>query len=133
VAAIIETKNGIILTKRKLNPKKDFLDLPGGFTDYNESLEVALKREVKEEINLEIYDLSYFGSYPNKYIYKNVTYFTIDSVFICKAKSLKDIRKSKEIDNILFCHPEKIPILKLGFKSTKKAILEYLDYLNNKK
>ena len=61
VAAIITVKQGIVLTVRNRAPKKGLLDLPGGFCNYGESLEDALVREVREELNLELSDLSYFG------------------------------------------------------------------------
>ncbi len=66
VAAIITVKQGIVLTVRNRAPKKGLLDLPGGFCNYGESLEDALVREVREELNLELSDLSYFGSFRKR-------------------------------------------------------------------
>src|SRR5512135_3908924 len=64
-AAIIETEKGVVVTVRAEEPKSGFYDLPGGFVNYGESIEQALVREVREELNLEIVDLRYFGSFPN--------------------------------------------------------------------
>ena len=77
-AAIIENNNKILLIRRNRKPKKGMLDLPGGFVDPNESAEIGLLRELKEELSLEVSEeeLSYFGSFPNKYEYKNTIYNT---------------------------------------------------------
>ena len=105
VAAIILVKGGIVLTVRKTAPKKGMLDLPGGFCNYGESLEDALAREVKEEINLDIADIAYFGSFPNTYRYKSVTYFTTDTVFTCTTPDFSAAASNDEIADIRVVKP----------------------------
>ncbi|HUI91206.1 MAG TPA: NUDIX domain-containing protein [Chitinivibrionales bacterium] len=125
VAGIVETSKGIILTVRNANPKKGKTDLPGGFTEYNESMEEALGREIKEELNIGISRMKYFGSFPNVYRYENVTYFTIDTVFICKPESLSTLRMNGEIAAVMYAKPEAIDFSRIGFPSTKRALRKY--------
>jgi NAD+ diphosphatase len=125
VAAIIETKQGILLTKRNTFPKKGLLDLPGGFSDYHESLEEALTREIREELGCELDRLSYFGSFPNKYRYRSVTYFTIDAVFVCKARNLSRLKPNSELSEVLFAQPSTIDLSRIAFPSTRAAIETY--------
>ncbi len=54
VDAIVERDDKILLIKRKNEPFKGCWALPGGFIEYGESAEEAVKREIKEEANLEI-------------------------------------------------------------------------------
>jgi 8-oxo-dGTP diphosphatase len=65
VDAVIPYRGKIVLIRRKNEPFKDFYALPGGIVEYGETVEDALLREVKEEVNLsgKIYKL--VGIYSN--------------------------------------------------------------------
>lgn len=74
VAAIVCCNGHILFNVRAKEPALGYLDLPGGFVDYDESLEQALTRELKEELNIAISQWQYFCSQPNTYKYKDITY-----------------------------------------------------------
>lgn len=64
-------KDEILLIRRKSEPFKDCWALVGGFIEINEKVEDAFKREVKEEINLDItedtpYEFINFIDTPNR-------------------------------------------------------------------
>src|SRR5918992_586830 len=55
-AAIPETQSGeIILLKRAFEPGKGLWTFPGGFVDLGESVEDAARREVMEELEIEVH------------------------------------------------------------------------------
>ena len=59
-------KNGkILLIKRKNEPFKGKLALPGGFVECGETTEEAIIREVKEETNIDIKVSGLLGVYSN--------------------------------------------------------------------
>jgi ADP-ribose pyrophosphatase YjhB (NUDIX family) len=114
-----------VLTVRNRAPKKGKLDLPGGFCNYGESLETALKREIREEINLSLSDISYFGSFPNVYRYKTVSYMTTDVVFTCAATDLSKAASNDEIADFRIVDPHAVDAASVGFPSTQAAIAQF--------
>lgn len=81
---IIEYKGGIVLIKRK-NPPTGWA-IPGGFVDYNESLEKAAIREAKEETGLKVKLIKQFHTYsaPGR----DPRHHTITTVFIAKGEGV---------------------------------------------
>src|SRR4030042_605907 len=61
-AAILEYDGKILLVKRGQEPEKGKLDLPGGFLDPKESAEDGLRREIREELHIDLKQLKYIGS-----------------------------------------------------------------------
>lgn len=126
VDAIVEMGEGVLLIKRK-NPPYGWA-LPGGFVDYGETLEEAIKREVREESNLEIEDLRQFHTYsaPDR----DPRCHTISTVFIARGKgSPKAGDDAKEVrvffeenlpQDMAFDHGE---ILKDYFREKKRRNL----------
>jgi NAD+ diphosphatase len=127
VSAIIQVRSGILLVQRKKAPRRGYLDLPGGFVSPGESLEAALKRELKEEINLEISRLRYFGSFPTRYRYKGLTYFVAEAVFLCRLAEFKPFLPNDEVSGWSIYRPADIDIEKLAFPSTRQALGQYRD------
>ncbi|MEM3871833.1 MAG: nucleotide sugar dehydrogenase [Nitrososphaeria archaeon] len=65
VNAIIEKDESIFLVKRSIEPFKGLWSLPGGFIEYNETVEEALVREVEEETGLKIKPIRVVSVYSN--------------------------------------------------------------------
>ncbi|MDI3521266.1 MAG: diphosphatase [Anaerophaga sp.] len=127
VAAIIENDTGeILLTVRGVEPAVGALDLPGGFVDPMESGEEALKREVKEELNLDISEMHYLISYPNEYIYNGYSVFTTDYGYACKVKHFDSIKVADDIADFQFFNPKEIDFNKISSNSIKKILKFYI-------
>jgi NADH pyrophosphatase NudC (nudix superfamily) len=124
-AVILETPRGILLTRRRMDPHAGWLDLPGGFVDYEESFESAVIREIQEELHLNLAGLRYFGSFPNHYLFGGTTYFTADVVFVCKLQDLSTLRYNEEIEEVLFFGKDRIPFDQVGFPSMRQALEAY--------
>lgn len=60
---IIRYEGGIILIERKYPPLG--WAIPGGMVEIGETVEQAVRREMKEETNLEMEDLRLFGVYSD--------------------------------------------------------------------
>jgi len=122
VDAIIELPDGIVIIQRS-NPPFGWA-LPGGFVDYGESLEDAVKREAKEETNLDLSEIKQLHTYSDPK--RDPRFHTIGTVFIAKAKGkpvagddAKALRVVKPAD-----------LKKITFAFDHKKILE--DYFKSK-
>ena len=63
VDAVIPEGNGLVLIKRRFEPFKGKWAFPGGFVDYGERVEDAVRREAKEETGLDIEPVKIIGVY----------------------------------------------------------------------
>ena len=81
VDVIIEIEGGIILIKRRKPPPG--WAIPGGFVDYGESLEDAVRREAKEETGLDIKLLKQFHTYSDPE--RDPRHHTVSTIFIATA------------------------------------------------
>ncbi len=95
--------NKILLIKKKGGPYDGKLDLPGGTIEFNESIEDALKRELLEEVGIEILDYNLFDvvSTNIKWIYKDELVETKHIAILYLINDYKnDIKENIEITEI---------------------------------
>ena len=125
-ALIVENKkHEILLVKRKLPPKKDFWDLPGGVIALHESAEESVRREIKEELNSEVKEFKYFKSYPESYKYKGDTLHMLPLIFIGTLDS--DIfQVGDDVSGYKFFSKKEIPFENLAFPVLNEALTDYL-------
>lgn len=128
-AALIFDKSGrLLVVERAREPSKGKYGVPGGFTDFGESLEEVVVREAKEETNLNLTSASFFASFPNSYHYKNVTYAVTDTYFKSTVDSFEDVKLERsEIKSIQFVDITTVPSEKWAFPSLRNAIAKLLE------
>jgi len=138
---IIQADEKIVLLVRGREPGMGKLDLPGGFVDPGEGLLEGLLRELREELSWEPRILpgqnltgvfKHLASFPNIYLYKNVSYNTCDVYFTVSAPGLseKDLKaEADEITEIRFIRPGEIELNDMAFGSTRRAIETYKSQL----
>jgi len=129
VAVVIRHKEEIYLTRRNRDPKKGKLDLAGGFVDPKESAEETCKRELFEELQLDvdISNLKYLTSLPNVYQYKEIDYNTID--LFCEynvSEKFKVNLELSEISEAIWIPLKELNLDDLAFDSQKRFFEEYL-------
>lgn len=129
VAVVIRFEDEIYLTRRNRDPKKGKLDLPGGFVDPGESAEETCKRELFEELQLEvdISNLKYLTSLPNIYQYKEIDYNTIDLFYEYKVSEKFKVQLDiSEISDAVWVHLNELNPEEIAFDSQKKFFESYL-------
>ena len=73
VAAIIHYKKKILSTQRKYSKNSDIslkYEFPGGKVKLNEKKEIALVREIKEELDLKVKNIKFY--FKNTFNYSNI-------------------------------------------------------------
>ena len=96
VAAIIIYDNKFLCVQRGIN-KYEYIskkyEFPGGKMEIGETREDAIKREIKEELQMEIVPKNYFVTIEHQY----PDFFITMHVFICSSSSNK-LTLSEHID-----------------------------------
>lgn len=129
VAVVIRCKDEIYFTRRNQEPKKGKLDLAGGFVDPKESAENTCKRELFEELKLDIdtTKLKYLTSLPNVYQYKEIDYNTIDLFFEYKVDEKFEVNiELSEISETVWIPLDTINLDELAFDSQRTFFEDYL-------
>ena len=130
-AVILRKDDEILFTVRNREPQKGKLDLPGGFTDPDETAEKSCQRELKEELNLDIplENFKYLLSQPNNYEYKTIPYKTCDLIYEATFPiGTELVIEEDEIEAVKWIKINEINLNEIGFVSLRKAV-EY--YINN--
>lgn len=99
VRAIIKNKDRILVCKRK---DKDYYFFPGGHVEFGEKSEEALDRELKEELNILIKDMSFIGVAENIYKEDGKEIHEINLVFNVLADNVEDKSQEDHIDFFFF-------------------------------
>ncbi|NPA09365.1 MAG: NUDIX domain-containing protein [Chlorobi bacterium] len=129
VAVVIRYNDEIYLTRRNRDPKKAKLDLAGGFVDPKESAEETCKRELFEELQLDvdISNLKYLTSLPNVYQYKEIDYNTIDLFYEYRVPEKFEVNlELSEISEAVWIPLKEMNLEDIAFDSQKKFFEEYL-------
>lgn len=109
VDGVILYRGGVVLIKRKHEPFKDFYALPGGFVEYGETVEEALKREMKEETGLDVRILKLVGVYSDPG--RDPRGHTVSVAFLCIGEGeLKAGDDAKEVHVVPIDEVEKLPL-----------------------
>lgn len=122
VGLIYNSNGELLVATRAKEPSKGTYDLPGGFVDMFETGEDAIRREVKEETNLDVVDLKYLFSVPNTYIYSGFEVHTLDMVFKCYIEDFSHIKADDDVNKLSFISREKLDLNTFGLLSIKGII-----------
>jgi 8-oxo-dGTP diphosphatase len=121
VIALIEHAGRVLLVRRAINPGKGLWALPGGFMDAGELPSHALKREIREEVGLEIQVNELLAIFPM--VNQNDTSQGI--VLAYRATPIDDQRTAlqpeDDVDEAAWFAPSEAPAA-LAFASTRELL-----------
>ena len=132
-AFLVNERNEIVMAVRGIEPRKGMLDAFGGFVDPDETLEVALARELEEELGLKAgqysepqFLVSAVGTYPYggeakailaglywARIHSSVPITPLDDVGELYIRKLEDVEEERFHDDDI----------RVGFNKLKEVLL----------
>ena len=112
VDAVIIKNNSIILIRRKNEPFKNFWALPGGFVEYNETVEHAVIREAREETGLDVKVVKLIGVYSEPE--RDPRGHTVSVVFLCSVVG-GDLKADTDARDVRKFNINSLDDLKLAF------------------
>jgi 8-oxo-dGTP diphosphatase len=116
---------GIVLIERGKAPFGKAI--PGGKVEYGETVENAVRREMMEEVNLNLHDLRQFHVYsePNR----DFRHHSVEVTYL--AKALNSPSAGDDAAKAFIVKLEDIPWDELAFDHAQ-VLRDYLDYKNKK-
>ena len=116
----------LLLGIRDRDPREGYLDVPGGFIDFEESAEAGLARELQEEFNLRSGPMHYLCSAPNLYPFGGVPYRTLDLFFWGDLESLEGLKAGDDVRESLLIEPHQLDPDRFAFESTRQAFIHLM-------
>lgn len=124
-AIVLDPEDRILFIRRAEEPAKGQLAVPGGFVDVGETSEAAIRREIKEEVNLEVGPLEYLISAVNEYEFRGVVYPVLDTAYVCRAVSLEPIAALDGVAGYGWLRPDEVRLDEIAFPSVRAALAAY--------
>ena len=119
VIVAIEHDGRLLLANNRRHPK-GFYSVLAGFVGPSESLEDAVRREMKEEVGLDVTDIRYFGSQPWPFP------DSLMVAFQCRAVDDKITVDGEEIQEAAWFTPDNIPMRPLGVSVAARLVEDYI-------
>ena len=128
VGAVITNQMGqVLLIERAKEPGLGMLGMPGGFVDPNEGAEVALRREIIEEVGLSVGQLHFLMTAPNAYSYQGIVLPVLDIFFSTSVSDDQEIAHDhSEVSAWMWTELRPEILARIAFHSNRQALEFFL-------
>lgn len=128
VACLVRDPQGrYLFVRRAHEPARGTLDLPGGFVDPLETVEMAVVRELAEETGLVPTSMRYIASRPNVYPYSGIDVYTSDLFFLVEVESLDEAVAQDDAAALVVARLEEVCPSDFGLVSIRQFVGEVLE------
>lgn len=129
VAFITDGEGRLLVERRKQEPAKGTLDLPGGFSDMFETAEEGIRREVMEETGLSVTSARYLFSQPNIYRYGGFDVHTLDLFFECGVEDVSCLKAMDDAAECMWIGLNDIHTEQFGLRSVRQGLYQYIEMI----
>ena len=126
-AFLFDERGRTLFIRRAKEPRRGTLAVPGGFIDAGESAEEGLRREIHEEVGLEVGTLRFLCSHPNRYDYAGLTYDVCDFLFSANAVNPECAAMLDGVAGIEWLRLEEVNDIDLAFPSIRAGRAKLLE------
>lgn len=126
VAVIVNERQELLVVRRAKEPAKGTLDLPGGFSDMNETSEEGVVREVMEETGLKVVRASFLFSIPNNYCYSDLDIPTMDMFYQCEVEDATEVKGMDDAAEAMWIPLSEVRPEDFGLTSVRKGVKQLL-------
>lgn len=125
----VNSKGELLFIRRARDPGKSKLALPGGFVDAGETAEDATRREVMEELGVEVSALRFLCTAPNVYPYGGIIYTVCDLFFVAELTEQSFTLAPREVESTIWLAPQAVDLDEIAFPSMRAALALYRENL----
>ncbi|WP_395748047.1 NUDIX domain-containing protein [Prosthecobacter sp.] len=130
VAVLLDAQDRVLVVRRAHEPGLGKLGLPGGVIEPEETGEMAVAREVHEEVGIELpaSAFTYFLALNNRYPFQGFTWPTIDLFFVARVPNFDSVKKQdSEVSEVLICPLDEVPLEDFAFWTNAEAVRRWRD------
>jgi 8-oxo-dGTP diphosphatase len=120
-AVILDDAGRVLLARRAGDPGAGLWDLIGGFIDEGEDALDALRREIREELSVEVEVGEYLGAYPDRYGDGGV--YTLNFYWAARITGSEIEVDESELEEVAWFRPDELPgRAEFAFANTVEAL-----------
>lgn len=119
---LLNDKQEILFVVRAAEPMKGYLDFPGGFVDEDEDFEQSIRREVKEELGINVGELHYLISDYDEYLFQGVNYKVMGASYYGDLPKNVRPKPLDDVSGVEFYKLEDVPMERLAWKSMPRLL-----------
>lgn len=111
-----------LFVRRAVEPKKGYLDFPGGFTEIGENFEQSARREVREELGVEVGELRYLSTHTDTYLYQGVLHYVTGVTYVGTIPKNTNFAPADDVESFEFISLTSLDKDRLAFPSMHEMV-----------
>ena len=125
VALILDAQDRVLVIRRAHEPGFGLLGLPGGVIEPEETGEMAVAREVHEEVGIDLpaSAFTYYLALNNRYPFQGYAWPTLDLCYMARVSDFNNIvLQASEVSEFMVYPLDEVPLDEFAFATNAEAV-----------